>query len=134
MYNTVNVAVKNYFGTQMPEIEKFDGHMKIKSHGNDLTESEDHFTVTDVLLSENTVILTVKDLQVESYEDEEVLIEYTLANLMPFKDVVDCVDNNEKVHLTQGDLMLSNTKIENWFTEQNIWLAVIFIASLISVF
>ena len=43
------------------------------------------------------MILTVKDLQVESYEDEEVLIEYTLANPIPFKDVVECVVNNEKV-------------------------------------
>ena len=33
------------------------------------------------------MILTVKDLQVELYEDEEVLNEYTLANPIPFKDV-----------------------------------------------
>ena len=43
------------------------------------------------------MILTVKDLQVESYEDEEVLIEYTLTNPIPFKDVVACVVNDEKV-------------------------------------
>ena len=70
-------------------MEKIDGQMKIELAdlcGKDLTESEDYFTITDVLLSENPVILTVKDLQVESYEDEEVLIEYTLANPMPFKD------------------------------------------------
>ena len=60
---------------------------------NGVAESEDHFTVTDVLLSEKPVILTVKHLQVKSYEDEEVLIEYTFANTMPFKDVVDCVVN-----------------------------------------
>ena len=34
-------------------------------HGKDLTESEDHFTVTDVLLPENPVILSVKTLQEE---------------------------------------------------------------------
>ena len=59
--------------------------------------------VSDVLLSENTMILTAKDLQVESYEDEEVLIEYTTANPIPFKDVVECVVNDEKVHLTKED-------------------------------
>ena len=50
-----------------------------------------------MLLSENPVILTVKDFQVESYEDEEALIEYTLANPIPFKDVVECVVNDEKI-------------------------------------
>ena len=30
---------------------------------------------------------------------------------MPLKDVVDCVVNNEKVHLTKEDLALSNTKV-----------------------
>ena len=80
------------------------------------------------------MILTVKELQVESYEDEEVLIEYTLANPIPFKDVVECVVNYEKVHLTKQDLDLSNTKIENWFTQQNKWLAVVLIASIIGIF
>ena len=63
--------------------------------------------------------LTVNDLQVGSYEDEEVMIEYTLANPIPFKDVVECVVNDEKVHLTKEDLALSNTKIENWFIQQD---------------
>ena len=94
---------------------------------------KDQFTVSDVLLSENPVILTLKDLQVESYEDEEVLIEYTLANPIPFKDVVECVVNDEKVHLTKEDLALSNTKIENWFTPQNKWLSVVLIASIIGI-
>ena len=83
--------------------------MKIKSadvYGNDLTESEDHFTVTDVLLAEISVILTVQDLQVDSYKDEEVLIEYTIVNPMSLKVVVDHVFNNEKVHLTKEDLAL----------------------------
>ena len=81
--------------------------MQIESaelYGRDLTEPEDHLTVSDVLLSENPVILTVKDVQVESYEDEEVLIEYTPANPIPLKDVVECVVTNEKVHLTHRDL------------------------------
>ena len=65
------------------------------------------------------MILSVKDLQVESYEDKELLIEYTPANPIPFKDVVECVVNNKKVHLTKEDLALSNTKIENWFTQKN---------------
>ena len=43
--------------------------------GKDLIESEDHFTVTGILLSENPVILPAKDLQVESYGDEKVLME-----------------------------------------------------------
>ena len=79
------------------------------------------------------MILTVKDLQVKSYEGEEVLIEYTLANPIPFKDVVECFVNDEKVHLTKEDLALSNTKIENWFTQQNKWLTVVLIASIIDV-
>ena len=136
MYYTVNMAVVNYFGTQIPEIKKIDGHMQIESadmYGKDLTDPKDQFTVSDVLPSENPVILTVKDLQVESYEDEEVLIEYTLANPIPFKDVVECVINDEKVHLTKEDLALTNTKIENWFAQQNKWLAVVLIVSFISV-
>ena len=110
MYYTVNMAVGNYFG-----IKKIDGQMKIESvdlHGKDLTESQDHFTVTDVLLSKTPVILTVKDLQVESYEDEKVMIEYTLANSMPFKDFVDCVVNNEKVHLTREYLAYPIPKLK----------------------
>ena len=67
------------------------------------------------------MILTVKDTQVESYEDEEVLTEYTFANPIPFKDVVQCVVNDEMVHLTKEDVALSNTKIENWFKQQNKW-------------
>ena len=81
---TVNMAVVNYFEIQIPEIEKIDEYMQIESaaelHEKYLTESEDHFTVEDLLISENPVILNVKDLQVESYEDEKVLIEYTLVN------------------------------------------------------
>ena len=136
MYYTVNMAVVNHFGTQIPEIEQIDGHMQIETmnaNGKELNDQKDQFTVSDVLLSENPAILTVKDFQVESYEDEEVLIEYTLANPIPFKDVVECVINDEKVHLTKEDLALSNTKIENWFTSQNKWLAVILIASIIGI-
>ena len=65
--------------------------MQIESadvHEKDLTDPKDWFTVSDVLLSENPVILNVKDLQAESYEDEDILIENTLANPIPFKDVV----------------------------------------------
>ena len=64
MYYTVNMAVVNYFGTQIPEIMKIDGYMQIESvelNGKDLTEPEDQFIVSYVLLSENPVILTVKD-------------------------------------------------------------------------
>ena len=134
MYYTVNMAAVNYFGTQIPEIERIDDHMQIETadiHDKDLNDPKDQFTVSDILLSENPVILTVKDLQVESYEDEEVLIEYTLANPIPFEDVVEGVVNDEKVHLTKEDLALSNNKIENWFTQQNKWLAVILIVSII---
>ena len=46
----------------------------VDSYGKDLTDSEDHFSVTDILLSEKPVLLTVKDLHEESFEDEEVLI------------------------------------------------------------
>ena len=137
MYYTVNMAVVNYFGTQIPEIEQSDGHMQIETintNGKELNDPEDQFTVSDVLLSENPVILTVKDLQVESYEDEEVLIEYTLANPISFRGVVECVVNDEKVHLTKEYLALSNTKIENWFTQQNKRLAVVLTASYIGIF
>ena len=63
MYYTVNIAVVSYFGTQITEIEKIDGHMQIESadlYGKDLTDPKDQFTASDVLLSENPVILTVK--------------------------------------------------------------------------
>ena len=136
MYYTVKMAVVYYFGTQIPGIERGDGHMHIESadaHKKDLNDPKDQFTVSDVILSENLVILTVKDLQVESYEDEEVLIEYTLANPISFKDAVECVTNDEKVHLTKEYLALSNTRIENWFTQQNKWLTVVFISSFIGV-
>ena len=133
LYYTVNMKVVNYFGTHIPEIEKGDGHMQITTadrHEKDLNDPKDQFTVSDVLLSENPVILTVKDLHVESYEDK-LLIEYSLANPIPFKDVVEYVVNDEKVHLTKEDFALSNTKIENWITQQNKWLAVVLIASII---
>ena len=97
MYYTVNMVVVNYFGTQIPEIKQIDVHMQIeKMNANDkeLNDPKDQFTVSDVLLSKNPVILTVKDLQIESYEDKEVLIEYTLADTIPFKDVVECVAND----------------------------------------
>ena len=73
----------------------------------------------------------MKYLQVESYEDKEVLIDYTFANPIPFQDAVECVVNDEKVHLTKEDLALSNTKIENWLTQQNEWLAVVLTLSFI---
>ena len=41
MYYTVNMAVVNYFRTQIPEIEKIDGQIKIESadlHGKDLSQ------------------------------------------------------------------------------------------------
>ena len=50
-----------------------------------MTNSEDHFTITYILLPENPVILTAKDLQVEAYKGEEGLIEYTLTNPMAFR-------------------------------------------------
>ena len=58
MYYTVIMAVVNYFGTKIPEIEKINGHKQIELA--ELYEKDDHFTVSDVLLSENQVILTVK--------------------------------------------------------------------------
>ena len=67
----------------------------------------------DILPSENPVILSVNNLQVEAYGDEEVLIENTLANPMAFKVVVQFVVNNETGYLTKEDLALSNAKIEN---------------------
>ena len=136
MYYLVNMTVVNYFGTQIPEIENIDGHVHIELadlYGKDLIDPEDQFTVSGVLPSENPVILTEKDLQVESYEDEEVLIEYTLTNPIPFKDVVECVNNDEELHLTKEDLALSSIKIKNWFIHQNKWLAVVLFASFIGV-
>ena len=43
MYYPVNMGVVNYFGTQIPEIEKTYGHMHIESaelSGKNLTEPE----------------------------------------------------------------------------------------------
>ena len=37
------------------------------------------------------------------------------------------------MHLTKEDLALSNTKIENLFTQQNKWLAAVLIASIIGI-
>ena len=74
MYYTVNMAVVNYFGTQIPEIEKIDGHIQIETtdvHEKDLNDPKDQLTVSDILLSEDPVILAVKDLQGESYENED---------------------------------------------------------------
>ena len=50
-------------------------------HVQDLVNYEHPFTATDLLLSENPVILTRKDLQAESYDDHEVVIEYNFADL-----------------------------------------------------
>ena len=55
MYYTVNMAVVNYFGTQIQEVEKIDGHIQIETtdiHEKDLSDPKGHFTVSDVLLSE----------------------------------------------------------------------------------
>ena len=41
MYTTLNMAVVNYYGTLIPEIEKIDGHMQIETaevHEKDLTD------------------------------------------------------------------------------------------------
>ena len=46
---------------------------------------------------------------------------------------MECVVNDEQIHLTKEDLALSNTKIENWFTQQNKWLTVVLIASIIGI-
>ena len=122
MYYTVNMAVVNHFETQIPEIEQINDLMQIETmnaNGKGLNDQEDQFTVSDVLLS--------------SYEDEEVLIEYMLANPIPFKDIAECIVNDEKVHLTKEDLALSNTKIENWLTSKIKWLAVVLIASIIGI-
>ena len=62
LYYTVNMAVVNYFGTQILEIEKIDGHKQIETadtHEKELNDPKDQFKVSDVLLSENQVILTV---------------------------------------------------------------------------
>ena len=70
MYYTVNVAVVNYFGTQIPETEKIDGHMQTESaelYGKDLTEAKDHFTGSDIYYLK-TQWLSLLDLQEESYE------------------------------------------------------------------
>ena len=64
MYYIVNVTVVNYYGTQIPEGEKIDGHKQIETayiHEKDLNDPKDQFTVSDVLLSENPVILTVNN-------------------------------------------------------------------------
>ena len=42
---------------------------------------------------------------------------------------MECVVNNEEVYLTKEELALSKPKIENSFTQQNKWLAVVPIAS-----
>ena len=45
-------------------------------HQRDLTESEDNFTVTNVLLSDNPMILSVKDLQVGSYKCHIIFLKF----------------------------------------------------------
>ena len=88
---TVSVAVVDYFGTQVPEVEQIDGCVQIETmnvNDKELGDQKDQFAVSDVLLSESLVILTVGDLQVESCGDGKVLIEYALAGPMPFEDAV----------------------------------------------
>ena len=46
---------------------------------------------------------------------------------------MECVVNDEKVHLTKEDLALSTTRIENWFTPQKKCLAEVLIASIIGI-
>ena len=44
VYYTVNMAVVNYFGTQIPEIEQIDGHMEIETrnaNGKELNDREE---------------------------------------------------------------------------------------------
>ena len=56
------MAVVNYFGTQIPEIEQIDDHMQIETmnaNNKELNDEKDQFTVSDVLLSENAVILKI---------------------------------------------------------------------------
>ena len=56
-----------------------------------------------------------------------------MNTLLQIQCHLDCVVNNEKVHLTKEDLALYNTKIENWFTQENKWLAVVLIDSFIGI-
>ena len=97
VYCTLNVAVVNYFGTQVPEVERIGGCMQIglaNVHRRDLADPKDQFTVSDMFLSGGPVVLAVRDFQVESYEDREVLIECAIADPVPFRDVVECVIND----------------------------------------
>ena len=51
IYYTVNMAVVNYFGTQIPDVEKIDGHMQIETmntNGKELNDPKNQFTVSDV--------------------------------------------------------------------------------------
>ena len=48
MHYTVNTAVVIYFGTQIPEVEKIDGHIQIETadiHEKDLNDPKDQFIV-----------------------------------------------------------------------------------------
>ena len=53
VYYTVNMTGVNYFGMQIPKVEKIDGHMQIETtdvHEKHLNDPKDQFTVSDVLL------------------------------------------------------------------------------------
>ena len=48
MYYNVNMAVVNYFGTQIPEVESIDGNMQIETmnrNEKDLNDPKDQYTV-----------------------------------------------------------------------------------------
>ena len=73
-------------------------------------------------------------MQVESYEDEEVLIEYTLANPTPFKDVVECVVNDEKVTSNQRRFgIVKHQKLKICLQNKTTGYAVVLIVSIIGV-
>ena len=76
MYYTLNMTGVNYFCMQIPEMEEINGQMRIdlstqsaELHARDLTKQklEDCYRVMYILLLEKPVILTLKDLQVESH-------------------------------------------------------------------
>ena len=46
---------------------------------------------------------------------------------------MECVVNDEKIHLNKEELALSSNKIENWFAQQNKLLALVLIVSFIDV-
>ena len=103
MYYTMNLVDMNYFGMEIPEM---DGQIKIELsciisrsawEGSDWISKRIPFHNYGCTAFRKLSDSYCKKIPVESYENKEGLVEYTLANPVHFKDVVEFV-NSERLY------------------------------------